>query len=87
MIEKTKKDFVNDRIFDVEKVEAMERRSPHWLRAKAMMAHTAYANDYVTGYGFPFVMIPIEKAVEEGTPIATKSGGILGLKGWNEVFE
>lgn len=56
MIEKTKKDFVNDRIFDVEKVEAMERRSPHWLRAKAMMRHTAYANDYVTGYGFPFVL-------------------------------
>lgn len=56
MIEKTKKDFVNDRIFDVEKVEAMERRSPHWLRAKAMMRHTPYANDYVTGYGFPFVM-------------------------------
>ena len=63
MIEKTKKDFVNDRIFDVEKVEAMERRSPHWLRAKAMMAHTAYANDYVTGYGFPFVLWNKDKNV------------------------
>ena len=79
MIEKSKKDFVNDRIFDVEKVEAMERRSPHWLRAKAMMAHTAYANDYVTGYGFPFVLIPTEETTERNS--------ILGLKGWNEVFE
>ena len=86
MEKRTGRDFTRDRVFDVEKVNAMERMSPHWLRAKAQANHMPYCVDYIMGYGYPFV-VRQSKQLEQEEKVAKLESEILNLKGWNEVFE
>ncbi len=46
MENRTTRDFVTDRIFDVEKVNIMEQRTSRWLRAKKQAKHVPYCFDY-----------------------------------------
>lgn len=86
MKKRTAHDFVTDRMFDVEKVNEMERKSPHWLRAKAQANHMPYCVDYITGCGYPFVIRQREQ-LRQNEKVAALEQEILKLNGWNEVFE